>query len=104
MVAEIGNSKNNSSLLIKYQRNGNIYQTTLELEGDDEYSFKTGLYVKDSINGIGTLTFIDPNTKIFGALGHEIIEKTTNQRFDVRTGKIFRSEVTNIEKALGVIR
>ena len=87
MVAEIGNSKNNSSLLIKYQRNGNIYQTTLELEGDDEYSFKTGLYVKDSINGIGTLTFIDPNTKIFGALGHEIIEKTTNQRFDVRTVK-----------------
>jgi stage IV sporulation protein B len=99
MVAEIGKIKNNSSLLIKYQRNENIYQTTLELVGDDEYSFKTGLYVKDSINGIGTLTFIDPKTKIFGALGHEIIERTTNQRFEVRTGKIFKSEVTNIEKS-----
>ena len=29
---------------------------------------KTGLYVKDQINGIGTLSYIDPNTKIYGLI------------------------------------
>ena len=43
----------------------------------DNNIYKTGLYVKDSITGIGTLTFIDPETMKFGALGHEITEKTT---------------------------
>lgn len=37
---------------------------------DKDGVYKTGMYVKDKIIGIGTLTYIDPNTKIFGALGH----------------------------------
>lgn len=37
---------------------------------NQEGVYKTGLYVKDSISGIGTLTYIDPETKIYGALGH----------------------------------
>ncbi len=99
MVSEITKNKNKNNLLIKYERNNNIFETTLELYGDSEYTFKTGLYVKDSVNGIGTLTFIDPKSKIFGALGHEIIEKNTNQRIEVRNGKIFKSEVTGIAKS-----
>jgi len=99
MVSEISKTKNKSSLLIKYERGSSVYETTLDLHGENEYTFKTGLYVKDSINGIGTLTFIDPKTKIFGALGHEIIEKNTNQRIEVKDGKIFKSEVTSIEKS-----
>ena len=39
--------------------------------------------VKDSITGIGTLTYIDPNTKIFGALGHEIADSTTKEILDI---------------------
>lgn len=60
---------------------------------------KTGLYVKDSIIGIGTLTYIDPKTKLFGALGHKILEKTTKEKFEIKDGKIFKSEVTNIERS-----
>ena len=44
---------------------------------------KTGLYVKDAITGIGTLTYIDPKTTIFGALGHEIVEKTTGEKLEM---------------------
>ena len=40
---------------------------------EDGDNYRTGLYVKDGISGIGTLTYIDPETKIYGALGHEII-------------------------------
>lgn len=48
--------------------------TNLKLSKTEDNVYKR-LYVKDSITGVGTLTFIDPNTKLFGALGHEIIEK-----------------------------
>lgn len=61
--------------------------------------YKTGLYVKDSLTGIGTLTYIDPNTLRYGALGHEIIEKTTNERVEVKMGTIFKSDITSIDRS-----
>ena len=62
--------------------------------------YKTGLYVKDEVTGIGTLTYIDPSTKIYGALGHEIIESTTSELVEVKTGQIFESTVTSINKSI----
>ena len=55
--------------------------------------------MKDSILGIGTLTFVDPNTKKFGALGHEILEKTTAKKFEIKDGKIFKSDVIGVERS-----
>ena len=92
-------SIDDETLDITYIRNGKEQKTTLILYKDSSDVYKTGLYVKDSIIGIGTLTFIDPETKKFGALGHEILEKTTGQKFEIRTGKIFDSEITSITKA-----
>ena len=66
---------------------------------NQEGVYKTGIYVKDSIQGIGTLTFIDPKTLKFGALGHEILEKTTSKKFEIKDGKIFKSDVTSINKS-----
>lgn len=61
--------------------------------------YKTGLYVKDSLTGIGTLSYIDPETHIYGALGHEILETSTLERIEVKTGTIFESTITRIEKS-----
>lgn len=71
----------------------------LELKKDTDNILKTGLYVKDSITGIGTLTYIDSNSKVFGALGHEIIEKTTNEKLDIKNGIIFGASVVGIDKS-----
>ena len=65
----------------------------------DEGIYKTGLYVKDTISGIGTLTYIDPNTRIYGALGHEIIESNTMKSIEVKSGNIFESLVTSIDRS-----
>lgn len=85
-----------TSIEVTYQRGSSELTTTLNLVMDENDIFKTGLYVKDSINGVGTLTFIDPNTNLYGALGHEIIEKTTGQRLEIKDGKIYSSTVTGI--------
>ena len=71
----------------------------MQLLEDENKVLKTGLYVKDQINGIGTLTYIDPGTRRFGALGHEIIETTTAQKFEIKDGKIFNATVSNIKKS-----
>lgn len=83
---------------IAYIRNGKEYETNLSIYKEDDV-YKTGLYVKDSITGIGTLSYIDPGTKYFGALGHEIIESNTGQMLEVKDGKILKSTVTNIERS-----
>ncbi len=96
-VTELSNIINNSngSIKIGYIR-GNITEyTNLKLTRDNN-TYKTGIYVKDTISGIGTLTYIDPNTNLFGALGHEILDKNTGKILDISGGNIFSSEVTNI--------
>lgn len=66
---------------------------------NQEGVYKTGLYVKDSISGIGTLTYIDPETKIYGALGHEIIEGNSMTSVEIKSGTIFESLVTSIDRS-----
>ena len=69
----IEESINNTNIInITYLRGNKEKETSLELIYSDGV-YKTGLYVKDSITGIGTLTFIDPESKIYGALGHEML-------------------------------
>jgi len=63
---------NKEQIKIGYLRNDIEKYTNLKLvKTNTEY--KTGMYIKDNITGIGTLTYIDPNTKLFGALGHESV-------------------------------
>lgn len=96
MINVINDINNPNVISITYKRGNNINTTNLELILDSSNIYKTGLYVKDCINGVGTLTFIDPNSRIFGALGHEIIEKTTGQKLEMKDGKIYSSTVTGI--------
>ena len=98
-ITDLSKHFNDSKTLkITYKRGNITSETTLNLVQDKKV-YKTGLYVKDSIVGIGTLTFIDPSTKRFGALGHEILEQTTGTKFEIKNGKIFESNVTGIDKA-----
>ena len=60
---------------------------------------KSGLYLKDGITGIGTLTYVDPESRIYGALGHEVIESNTRDSIDIESGSIFESKVVSIDKS-----
>ena len=99
MQKHIQSLEDKSNITITYLRGTKENTTTLSLSKDDNNIYKTGLYVKDSITGVGTLTFIDPNTKLFGALGHEIIEKNTRQKLEITDGKIYSSTVTGVTKS-----
>lgn len=84
------------NIKVEFKRDNDIKTINLQLVKDNN-NYKTGIYVKDSVTGIGTLTYIDPNTKLFGALGHEITDSRTGKILDISGGSIFESNVTDIE-------
>ena len=87
-----------NSVDVELIRNDKIINTKLLLEEEDNL-YKTGLYVKDSVSGLGTLTYIDPISKIYGALGHEIALTETNNRVEIKDGNILLSKITSINKS-----
>lgn len=97
MIKVISNA-NKDTVKITYERKNKEYTTDLKIIKENDI-FKTGLYVKDTITGIGTLTFVDPATKFFGALGHEVADSTTGIMLEVKNGKIVSSEVTSIDRS-----
>lgn len=98
LINAIDTQVHDNVINLTFQRNNLEKSTSLHLEYQNGI-YKTGLYVKDSLLGVGTLTYIDPNTKVYGALGHEILESSTKKRIEVKTGSIFKSIVTSIDRS-----
>ncbi len=96
MMKEVNETRGNNIkfTLIRKQK---IKEIEMNLVNDDN-TLKTGLYVKDQINGLGTLSFIVEDRK-FGGLGHEIMESTTLQKFEISTGEIYNATVDDIIKS-----
>ena len=63
-----------------------------------EEEYKIGLWIKDSTQGIGTMTYINPENGHFGALGHGITDTQTHILTPVRTGEIMEVMITKIKK------
>lgn len=97
MIKLVDKYKDKKTIKITVIRNSSETDIDLTIEKDDSDVYKTGLYVKDQINGIGTLTYIDPETMIYGALGHEIADKNTLERVEINSGDIYSSVVTDIK-------
>ena len=65
---------------------------------DDRY--KAGLWVRDSTAGIGTMTFIDPVTGIYGGLGHGVCDVDTGKLMPMSNGEIVPVKICGITKGL----
>ncbi len=98
LINSIENNVKDNMVNITYRHNNSIKDTILSLEYNNGI-YKSGLYVKDSLKGLGTLTYIDPESKIYGCLGHEIIDSNTNSKVEVRSGNIFKANVTSITRS-----
>lgn len=63
---------------------------------DKEY--KLGLWVRDSAAGVGTVTFYEPSTQKFGALGHGITDIDTGSLLNIASGEFVTAKILNIKK------
>ena len=62
--------------------------------------YRAGLWVRDSTAGIGTLTFYDPDTKIFAGLGHGICDPDTNELMPLLSGDVVPVTISGIRKGV----
>jgi stage IV sporulation protein B len=75
-----------------------MHRTLKPLQDKNNQSYRIGLYIRDSAAGVGTLTFYDPTSFKYGALGHVISDMDTKKPIKVNNGEILGSTVTSIEK------
>ena len=64
----------------------------------DAEEYKIGLWVRDSAAGVGTVTFYEPSTKKFGALGHGITDIDTGELLNIASGEFVTASILNIKK------
>ena len=92
------NSSNGEDLSIKYIRDGKEYISTIAPIKTKENEYKLGLWVRDGAAGIGTLSYYEPSTNKFGALGHGIIDIDTEELINIASGELVTSKITSIVK------
>ncbi len=69
--------------------------TPVETENE---KYKLGLWVRDSAAGVGTVTYYEPETKTFGALGHGISDIDTEELIQIASGEFVSTSILNIQK------
>ncbi|MBR3833610.1 MAG: SpoIVB peptidase [Lachnospiraceae bacterium] len=74
-----------------------IETVTVKPVQNENGDYMLGLWVKDDISGIGTLTYYDENS--FGALGHSINDNDTGELFEISDGAIYKASLINIVKS-----
>lgn len=81
-------------------RHQGMYRETevIPVKSVDDKKYHIGLWVRDNTAGIGTLTFYDPETHCFGALGHGITDIDTGSLMPVDTGEILESSILAVKK------
>lgn len=84
-------------LSIRFRRAAAEKTTTLTPildEADGKY--KTGMWVKDSATGIGTVSFVNPETGEFGALGHGVCDGETGTLLPLDRGVVTDAVITDV--------
>ena len=83
---------------LEVQRNGDSMTLSVEPERNDQGVYCIGAWIRDSMAGIGTMTYYDPATATFGALGHGITDVDTAQLMPFSNGSILPSTVKAVKK------
>ena len=55
-----------------------------------------GLWLRDGVSGVGTLTFVEPESGLFGALGHSVNEEDSGVRVPLRSGRLWAAEIVGV--------
>ncbi len=95
VISENGEREN----VLNVQRNDKNFETKILPQLDKTSGkYKMGVWVKDSAAGIGTMTFYNPDTKQFAALGHSITDSDIGARYDVKSGSIENVYINTVVK------
>ncbi len=87
--------KSVNTIDVTIQREGQTIDTTMQSVYDDKrHTVTCGLYIKESMSGVGTMTYYDPTTKRYGALGHAIEQVDSEIQ-----GDLYDAQIVSFTKA-----
>ena len=97
-LIECVNRSNGESLEIKYISEEEEKITSIAPAKDSDNAYKLGLWVRDAAAGVGTLTFYEPSTGNFAALGHGINDVDTYDLIQIANGELVTTNILDIVK------
>lgn len=97
LQAILNNLESEQDILLKLKRQNQYIITTCRVVKADNGKMTIGLYVKDEVLGVGTITFINPRHMKYAALGHSVIPEELNGS---KLGLITSSSIRGIRKSL----
>lgn len=91
--------KNKSTIKIKAMRNDKEFNINVNpIKSVDDNTYKLGLWIRDSTQGIGTITYYDKENNTFAALGHPINDVDTGEKMKIDGGEILDANIIKAEK------
>lgn len=83
---------------LQVRREGESVTLSVSPQQNDQGQYAIGAWIRDSMAGIGTMTYYDPEIGAFGALGHGITDVDTAQLMPFSSGSILPSTVKAVKK------
>lgn len=84
-------------IIFQVSRKDEIIQVKIKPESDEQGTYKMGAWLRDSAQGIGTMTYLDENNH-FGALGHGINDMDTGELLNLGNGLLYETQIVAIQK------
>lgn len=97
LIACVSKAKG-KDLEIIYIKNGETLKTKMTPVKASKNTYKIGLWVRDAAAGVGTLSFYEPSTNSFAALGHGIQDVDTEELVDIVSGEFVTADIVDIKK------
>lgn len=85
-------------LTVNIVRGEKQLQLTGTVTRSEDGAYRLGAWIRDSMAGIGTMTFYDPQSDTFAALGHGINDVDTSRLMTLESGSIMYSTVTGVKR------
>lgn len=91
------NKLESSEVILRLRRDEEYIDVKMESVEVKNDQYKLGIWVKDSIQGLGTVTYLTLDGD-FGALGHGIHDSETNELIDISKGSVYNTNIVGIQK------
>lgn len=88
---------NGEEQIITIERKGEQMDVRIFPLKDATGTYKIGAWIRDSTQGVGTMTYVDSDGN-FGALGHGISDVDTNRLMKIVDGTLYKTQIVGIEK------
>jgi stage IV sporulation protein B len=99
-VRELVSESGGSPISVQVTRNGKAMQFTVTPAANTEGELELGVWLRDTIAGIGTITFVDPVNGNFGALGHSVSDGVSDAPLPLSDGVITQAEIYSVIKGV----